>query len=472
MSEKIAFYPTPSTIAEYMHVLSGAETDSRILEAGFGDGAFLNVFKNNTNVTGVEYDIKFADEAKEKFPNYNIYQQDYLSFNRPNSFDNVTGNPPYINADNLDIGIRENIKDLTHSGEGNIYYAFIIHSINNLVDGGVLTYILPYDFFYNTYANYLRGFMIDNGFFTDIIDLGESRVFKGAAPETIIFRYVKGQNTTDCKINVKQTKCLSLEVVEENLLNGFKDFDCYEQPQFNKEQNIWFLSDVEHITGTKLKDIDGLKISVGIVNGAEPTFVIDTEIDEYKALTPQDKTTYIRTFIKNKNRPTDVNDYTKDGEDYIFIDTNSFADEKDFENRAPNIFNYLKRDKEEMLKRKLSKNKSWFDYLAIRNMTVFNDNKNKLKIHVPSLTRLEKDWFFKSKNDFFVGGDLVTITLSGDEEKLEKIFNYLNSDEFVVYYRATGAKKGKRTVFTQNIISNIVIPEHIVYTNVSTEALF
>ncbi len=472
MSEKIAFYPTPSTIAEYMHDLSGAETDSRILEAGFGDGAFLNVFKNNTNVTGVEYDIKFAEEAKEKFPDYDIHQQDYLTFNNPNSFDNVTGNPPYINSDNLDESVKENIRLLTRSGEGNIYYAFIIHSINNLVDGGILTYILPYDFFYNTYANYLRGFMIDNGYFTDIIDLGESKVFKGAAPETIIFRYAKGKNINNIPINVKQTKCLTLEVIEDNLINGFEDFECYQQSQFTKDQNIWFLSNIETIKGTKLKDIDGLKISVGIVNGAEPSFVIDTTLTEYNDLTTADKSTYIRRFIKNKNRPENVSDFCEDGEDYIFIDTNAFVDEKDFEERAPNVYNYLKRDKEEMLKRKLSKNKSWFDYLAIRNINVFNDNKNKLKIHVPSLTRLEKDWFFKSQNDFYVGGDLITITMSGDEEKLEKIFNYLNSDGFVDYYRATGAKKGKRTVFTQNIISNIVIPQHIVYTNASTEALF
>lgn len=471
MSEKIAFFPTPHPIALYMHAMSAASIDSSILEAGFGDGAFLNVFVNNTNVTGVEYDTVFATDAKEKFPQYEIHQQDYLTFNKQNTFDNITGNPPYINADNLDVGIRENIKDITHSGEGNIYYAFIIQSINNLVQGGVLTYILPYDFFYNTHANYLRGFMIDNGYFTDIIDLGESKIFKGAAPETIIFRYVKGKNTDNLPINVKQTKSLTLQVIEENLINGFKDFSCYEQSQFNKEQIIWFLSNVDEVDGIKLKHIEGLKISVGIINGAEPSFIIDKTREEYSMFTDADKTEFIRTFIKNKNRPDDVTTFCERGEEYIFVGTNVFEDELDISKRAPNIYNYLKRDKEELMKRELSKNKQWFDYLAIRNMPIFNENKNLIKIHVPSLTRLEKDWFFKSKNDFYVGGDLITITLSGNQELLAKIFDYLNSSEFNEYYKATGAKKGKRIVFTQNILSNIKIPFEIVGTG-PTEVLF
>lgn len=474
MKETVAFFPTPSSIVDYMITLSEADQDNKILEAGFGDGAFLNVLNDRdfSEVTGVEYATTFAQNAKEKFQNFTIFHQDYLSFSKPGYFDDVVGNPPYINSDNLEPSVREAVRTMTRSGEGNIYYAFIIHSINNLKEGGTLTYILPYDFFFNTYADYLRKFMIRNGYFTDIIDFGESKIFKDAAPETIIFRYVKGENKKNTQISVKQIKNLTLEVIEENILNGFNDFTCYDQDQFTEQQDIWYLSNIKKTDGIKLKDIDGLKISVGIVNGAEQSFVIDATRAEYHKLTDNDKEIYIRTFIKNKNRPRDVSKYCEDGEEYIFIDTNAFVDEKDFSKRAPNVYEYLKRDKEEMLKRKLSKNKFWFDYLAIRNINVFIDNKNKLKIHVPSLTRLEKDWFFKSNNDFYVGGDLITITMFGNQEMLKNIYNYLNSDEFIAHYKATGAKKGKRTVFTQNILSNIIIPFDIVGQTTSIEVLF
>ncbi|RLC45600.1 MAG: hypothetical protein DRH57_07675 [Candidatus Cloacimonadota bacterium] len=457
MNKKIAFYPTPHSISLYMHELSGAKNNSKLLEAGFGDGAFLNVFRNNTNVHGIEYDTLFATEAMKRFPDFNIEQGDYLSFDKSNSFDNITGNPPYITSDSLDVNIKENIRRITQSGEGNIYYAFIIHSINNLVDGGVLTYILPYDFFFNTFAKYTREFMIDNGYFTDIIDFGESKIFKGAAPETIIFRYVKGVNAKNKQINVKQTKSLSLLIIEDNILNGFKDFDCYDQPQFLKEQNIWFLSKQKIVDGIKLKDIDGLKISVGIVNGAETQFLFTDD----GTFTAEEKSKYVKSFIKNKNRPIDTNNMCLDGIEYVFYN-GDFTSEDNFQETALNVYNYIAKNKTEMLKRKLPKSKKWYEYLAIRNLPVFEENKNKLKIHVPSLTRLESGWFFKSKNDFYVGGDLLTITLLGDQEKLAAIFQYLNSSEFVAYYKATGAKKGKRTVFTQSIVSNIIIPNGII----------
>jgi adenine-specific DNA-methyltransferase len=460
--ETVAFFPTPSSIVEYMITLSGAAQDNKILEAGFGDGAFLNVLNDRdfSEVTGVEYATIFAEEAKEKFQNFTIFHQDYLSFFKPGYFDAVVGNPPYINSDNLEPSVREAVRAMTRSGEGNIYYAFIIHSINNLKEGGTLTYILPYDFFFNTYADYLRKFMIRNGFFTDIIDFGESKIFKDAAPETIIFRYVKGKNKKNSQISVKQIKNLTLDVIEENLLNGFNDFTCYKQDQFTEQQDIWYLSNIKKIDGIKLKDISGIQVSVGIVNGNEEAFIIDKTLEAYKQLTKEEKKKFIKKFIKNKDRPLDSNEFYSGGVEYIFIDSNTYINTEHLKQEAPNIYSYLNLHREDLEKRADSK-KNWFDYLAIRNKQVFEVNANKLKIHVPGLTRLEKQWFFRSKNDYYVGADLLTITLFGDEDKLQKIFDYLNSDDFAEYYDATGAKKGKRTVFTQNILANIVIPREI-----------
>ena len=457
-----------------MITLSGAEQDNKILEAGFGDGAFLNVLNNRnfTEVTGVEYATEFAQNAKEKFTEFSIFNQDYLSFSKPNYFDDVIGNPPYINSDNLEKSVRESVREITKSGEGNIYYAFIIHSINNLKENGTLTYILPYDFFFNTYADYLRKFMIRNGYFTDIIDLGESKIFKGAAPETIIFKYIKGKNTNNLPISVKQIKNLSLGVIEENILNGFKDFKCYEQDQFTEYQGIWYLSNIKKVDGIKLKDIEGVQVSVGIINGNEEAYIVDKSSEAYKQLTEEEKKKFIKKFIKNKDRPTDSNELYSGGTEYIFIDSNAFINTDHFKQEAPNVFNYLNRHREALEKRVEGTQKNWFDYLAVRNKKVFDDNANKLKIHVPGLSRLEKQWFFKSRNDFYVGGDLATITLYGNEEKLEKIFEYLNSNKFSEYYEATGAKKGKRTVFTQNIIVDIVIPREIAESASPTLTLF
>lgn len=460
MKKDIAFFKTPNFIIKKMIELNNFNKNDKILETGFGKGAFLEELnhQNFKNIYGIEYSTDFFNEVKNKFKNINLINQDYLSFQPNFLFDHIIGNPPYINSDNLDEDVKNNIRQITTSGEANIYYAFIIHSINLLKNNGSLTYILPYDFFFNTHGKKLRNFMIEKGYFTHIIDFEDTKLFKGASPETIIFRYIKSNEINKPKINIKKIKKdISLENLESNFENSFDEIFI---KNFN-DDNIWSLSNIENMEGIKLKDINGIKISVGIVNGSDKEFLISKEF--YNTLTKNEKELYVKKFIKNIHKPKN-NEFVNKFSFYIWIPNNEFKNEEDLKEKAPNIYKHLLNNKEKMIKRKLSKNKQWFDYLAIRNLSIFEDNKMKLKIHVPSLTRTTQKWFFKSNNDNYIASDLITIT-SNNEIKLEKIFNFLNSDIFENYYKEKGAKKGKRIVFTQKIVSEIIIPFSILEKN-------
>lgn len=166
MKNKIAYFPTPNKIVEIMLKLSTNLNNHNIniLDTGFGEMAFLNeLIKNfpNNNLTGIELDKKFFDDAKKIHKNtLNLINEDYLTYQFKNNFDLIIENPPYINSDNLPLYIKNKIKDLTKSGEGNIYYRFILKSIKNLNINGELIYIVPYDFFFNTYGNYLRNYKL------------------------------------------------------------------------------------------------------------------------------------------------------------------------------------------------------------------------------------------------------------------------------------------------------------------------
>lgn len=458
MKEKIAFYPTPQLIVNKMIELGSYDKNDKILDSGFGEGVFIQTLYDlgYKSLIGVEYATDFFEKLNSKKLNLKLYHQNYLSIKEEGKIDHVIGNPPYINSDNLDSEVKNNVRDITKSGEGNIYYAFIIKSIQLLKEGGSLNYILPYDFFYNTYGQYLRKYMIENGYFTHIIDFGETKLFKNAAPETIIFKYVKDTKIkTKSKIKILKTKNKT------NLENLQKDwqsqFISYEIDNF-KDENIWHLSNVEEVKGTKLKDIKNVKISVGVVNGFEGGFLLPKEL-ELKLKDSERK--YIKKFTKNSLRDDKykVKDYLKGDIKYIYIPNNEFSNEEELAQKLPNIYNHLIKFKEDMLKRKLAKNKMWFDYLAIRNVEVFEGNKNKIKIHVPSLSRRERDWFFKTNNENYIAGDLLTITCKENQEQLLKIYEYLNSEDFVKYYSQVGAKKGKRVVFTQKILSEIKIPK-------------
>ena len=103
------------------------------------------------------------------------------------------GNPPYSHYNSLPFNIREKVFTISKSRESDIYYAFIIKSINLLKEDGELIYIVPYSFFYNTFAKYVREKIITNGYFELVIDLDEVRLFEGENPETIIFRFRKSK---------------------------------------------------------------------------------------------------------------------------------------------------------------------------------------------------------------------------------------------------------------------------------------
>ena len=85
----------------------------------------------------------------------------------------VLGNPPYAHLNQLPKETAERVRQIISTLEGDVYYAFIIQSIKLLKEGGELIYIVPYHFFYNTYAKVVREHILKNGKIEIIVDLDE-----------------------------------------------------------------------------------------------------------------------------------------------------------------------------------------------------------------------------------------------------------------------------------------------------------
>jgi len=58
----------------------------------------------------------------------------------------VIDNPPYAHFNQLPKETAEKVKRIIETSEGDIYYAFIIHFVNLLQEGGEMIYIVPYHF--------------------------------------------------------------------------------------------------------------------------------------------------------------------------------------------------------------------------------------------------------------------------------------------------------------------------------------
>ncbi|MBU3918839.1 class I SAM-dependent methyltransferase [Patescibacteria group bacterium] len=150
------------------------------LEPSCGDGAFL---KHLPKAIGIEIDQRF--KAK------NILNIDFFDYPIRKKFDTVIGNPPYVRFQDIPRETREKLDHTIFDGRANLYLFFIEKVIQHLRPHGELIFINPRDFLKATSSIKLNEFIYKNGTITDLIDLGDSKVFNGFTPNCIIWRFEK-----------------------------------------------------------------------------------------------------------------------------------------------------------------------------------------------------------------------------------------------------------------------------------------
>jgi len=373
----------------------------------------------------------------------------------------VIGNPPYAHFNQLPKETAEKVRKIIGTSEGDIYYAFIIQSITLLQEGGEMIYIVPYHFFYNTYAKVVREHIIKNGKIEIIIDLDEVRLFKNASPETIIFRFRKGVfNLDNEKIKILKLKAKSLTPYD-TMVSAIKTL-------YKRESNeVWYYKEIKHFTTStswathwssislqvnKLPAVELSKIAkvgVGPVSGFDKAFFVSE--DELSVLENNEKA-LVKKFIKAKN----CKRYVTKGHHYYILIADAI-EEHELRYKYPNIYFKLLRYKDALSNRYMANNKAWFYWQGLRNYTFLLENLNRKRIYVPALDR-------RPYNRFSLGGEYtlpasdVIFIQPYDDDYIFFLLGYLNSCFFREYYLAHGGRRGGRVAFTQRILNNIKIP--------------
>jgi len=280
------------------------------------------------------------------------------------------------------------------TNKGNLYIDFTEKCYYLLNSNGELIFIVPTDFFKLTSASKLLNIMMINGTFTHIYHPNNEKMFENASIDIIIFRY--------CKNNLIEKKVLyndkSLFIVNNNGLITFEE---------NKNNNCFTFQDY-------------FDIYVGIVSGKEEVYK-NNELGNIKVINGENK-------IDN----------------YIYIQKYPCENDK--------INNYLSLHKKELIERKIRKfnENNWFEWGAMRNITVINSNIGKECIYVYNLTR-KSNVSFIGTIDYF-GGGLIMLKPKKDCN-LNKIISYINSNVFKNNFMYSGRFKiGHRQ------ISNSYIP--------------
>jgi adenine-specific DNA-methyltransferase len=173
---------TPQAIVEAMLALR--RNQGRVLDPACGDGAFS---QRLPGCTAIELDAAHCPPGA-----LNI---DFFAYPEAEKFDTIIGNPPYVKARDILPESRLRLASRLLDGHANLYLHFIEKSVRQLKPGGELIFITPRDFLKATGAARLNVWLHDQGTLTDLIDLGDARIFDGALPNCAIWRFEKGNMT-------------------------------------------------------------------------------------------------------------------------------------------------------------------------------------------------------------------------------------------------------------------------------------
>lgn len=170
---------TPPHIVSEM--LSLRKNMGSVLEPSAGNGSFFN---HITNCVGIEIDTKHCQKG--------MLNIDFFDYSINNKFDTIIGNPPYVKYQNIRTDTKKKLRSYIFDERSNLYLFFIEKCINHLNHNGELIFITPRDFLKSTSSIKLNQFIYSEGTITDIIELGDEKVFADATPNCIIFRFEKG----------------------------------------------------------------------------------------------------------------------------------------------------------------------------------------------------------------------------------------------------------------------------------------
>ena len=132
--------------------------------------------------------IKDVENLIQNLP---VYCSDYLTVHDKSDY--VIGNPPYINVENLDVNLKEYLFKhyKTCIGRTDIYIGFIEKSLSIMAEKGSTTYIIPFSYTNQNYAESSRSLLVNNYSIDELLDTSNYLVFKNAMVKNITIRISK-----------------------------------------------------------------------------------------------------------------------------------------------------------------------------------------------------------------------------------------------------------------------------------------
>ena len=156
---------------------------------GLYQASLFDEYSNKKLEMDAFYNKQHAFEWRFEFPEVLADNGEYKGF------DIVIGNPPYISANELMAKYQDfrsymsiSTKYKTLHQKWDIYIAFIELSLH-ITNNGVCSYIIPYPYINQTYAQLSRHQVLEDNKLIELVDLYKNNVFKDATVKNCIITY-------------------------------------------------------------------------------------------------------------------------------------------------------------------------------------------------------------------------------------------------------------------------------------------
>lgn len=420
-----------------------------IFEPSFGDGAFLTaIVKRITdyatskdlppnqlctlldNVYAVELDKKYYDITIQKLnamlPSGVTYDwphivcENTLTYEPPVKFDLCVANPPYQKILHIDLSTRELIENNYQFGKGNtdLYVIFFEACFKMMKNDAKLCFITPNSFFKNSSQSDFRKYVVDNNLLRQIIDYGSVKVFKNAATYTAISMF-------DFNKDKQETQYVLMKSLEEEsfkstvLLNANGEAWNFSNPDDNK----WL--DANSKKKQKLSDFCDVQHGIA------------TNLDKVYVVAPKQWNQFEPEILRPVTKGSKLDDSQKIIFPYVWNnETNRYdvIEENVLMEQYPQTYAYLLSHKDELLRRDLEKNATWYQYARGQGIQNTKNRKIVLKHVLPkdgTVCEIQE----LSELALVYSGIYIVVK---DKDKYDQVKDILLSKDFHKYLWLTG----------------------------------
>ena len=308
---------------------------------------------------------------------------------RPDPFDIVIGNPPYVRQEairHLKPELRKEFGDF-FKGTADLYTYFYKKAVDLLKPGGVLAFITSNTFMSTAYGDKTRKLLLSEAFPLALIDFNEFPVFEAQVSTVValIEKGAAGENATFWSLPEKElAKGQWTDPATAMRTHGFK------QPVASLTPDKWLLEKPEILslmnqlnrTATTLGEYVDDKIYYGVKTGLNEAFVIDQDTKEHLLQQDPRSAELIKPWLIGRN----INKWKAVEHSLFLINIPSSSNktwpwtrqknaERIFAQTYPAIYQHLTHDKDllEKIKTRSDQGDHWWELRSCAYIEAFSN---------------------------------------------------------------------------------------------------